>query len=68
MFFIKANRFWWEIPPPSQVRLKQIYGKRKRGRALDGDNWRRALKEGGPILEWLGRKDDESPGGVGELE
>ncbi|GFV99314.1 hypothetical protein TNCV_1512861 [Trichonephila clavipes] len=28
-------------------------------RALDGESLRRALKKGGPRLEWKGRKDDE---------
>ncbi|GFW23769.1 uncharacterized protein TNCV_2033121 [Trichonephila clavipes] len=28
-------------------------------RALDGENLRRALKKGGPRLEWKGRRDDK---------
>ncbi|GFX29502.1 hypothetical protein TNCV_4775761 [Trichonephila clavipes] len=47
--FVACQR--WKEPCPGSRELKR--------RALDGENWRRALKKGGPRLEWKGRKDDE---------
>ncbi|GFX59678.1 hypothetical protein TNCV_3754431 [Trichonephila clavipes] len=54
------------VVDPPLVFKKGVLGVRKRAlegenerRVLDRENLRRALKKGGPRLEWKGRKDDE---------